>query len=237
MGTTEVTYKQWLDVYAWATNNSYVFDNAGQMGGDRVWSLANHTNTEPVVILSWYDALKYCNALSDMTGLTPCYYTNGVSASHVLRYGTPAVSNSFMLLTNTANTTNGWRLPTEAEWEQAYYYTATTAYFWGNGDSGNYAWTRGNSFIKTQPVGQKLSNNYALFDMSGNAWEWVNDWYSNGYSTSPVVNPRGPTTGTYRVVRGGSFKETASSCTGTKRYYFVPTDARYYLGFRVCKTQ
>ncbi len=238
MGTTEVTYKQWLDVYVWATNNGYTFDSAGQMGGDRVFSLADHTNTEPVTEVSWYDALKYCNALSEIQGLTPCYYTNGISASHVLRTGTPIISNSYVLFTNNGtSTTNGWRLPTEAEWEQAYYYTATTTYFWGNGDGGNYQWSRGNSLIKTKAVATKLSNSYAIFDMSGNVWEWTHDWYSNYYAVAPTVSPKGPTTGTYRTVRGGSFKDTQANNTGTRRYYFLPTDERYYVGFRVCKTQ
>ena len=72
MGVTEVTYKQWMDVIEWATNNGYSFDNNGLMGGDRLWSILDHTNTEPVTTISFYDAIKYCNALSEIQGLTPC---------------------------------------------------------------------------------------------------------------------------------------------------------------------
>lgn len=236
MADSEITYEQWIGVLDWATNNGYSFENEGQMGGERFWDLEDHTNLEPVVNVSYYDAIKYCNALSEMQNLTPCYYTNYIDSGNVYRTGTETVYNSNVLFTNTATSTNGWRLPTEAEWEQAYYYAGASTYFWGNGDGGNYMWYRRNASLTTHPVKTKLSNDYALFDMSGNVWEWVHDWYGS-YTNVPQYDPRGPTSGTYRTVRGGSFKDSHANNTGTRRFYFLPQDNRYFLGFRTCKTQ
>ncbi len=148
-------------------------------------------------------------------------------------------------------TQTGMRLPTEAEWEYAYRAGTTTAFhgFTGylsgtNGDNllGNIAWYYQGSCsngaqCQTRPVGGKLGNGYGLHDMSGNVWEWVNDWYSgNYYSGSPQNNPPGPTTGTYRVVRGGSWVSSSNYCRASDRYYFTPSLTSDRVGFRVART-
>jgi len=140
----------------------------------------------------------------------------------------------------------GMRLPTEAEWEYAYRAGTTTAFhgYTGqvsgtNNDSllGNIAWFDSNSNSQTRPVGGKLGNGFGLHDMSGNVWEWVNDWYEeNYYSTSPSLNPQGPSSGTFRVLRGGSWGDDSNSCRASRRLSLYPDDALPDVGFRVART-
>jgi formylglycine-generating enzyme required for sulfatase activity len=144
-------------------------------------------------------------------------------------------------------TQTGMRLPTEAEWEYAYRAGTTTAFhgFTGylsgtNDDSllGNIAWFGSNGNSQTRPVGGKLGNGYGLHDMSGNVWEWVNDWYgSNYYSSSPQNNPPGPTTGTSRVRRGGFwFGDFSAYCRASYRSGSDPAITSSAVGFRVART-
>jgi len=140
----------------------------------------------------------------------------------------------------------GMRLPTEAEWEYAYRAGTTTAFhgYTGqlsgtNADSllGNIAWFTSNSNSQTRPVGGKLGNGFGLHDMSGNVWEWVNDWWSsNYYSTSPSVNPQGPSSGTYRVLRGGVWYYNSNNCRASIRFNDYPVNSYYFFGFRVART-
>ena len=129
----------------------------------------------------------------------------------------------------------GGSLPTEAQWEYACRAGSTTAYSFGDdSDSlGDYAWYSGNGSSKTHPVGQKKSNAWGLYDMHGNVWEWCADWYDS-YSTTAVTDPTGPTGGSYRVLRGGSWGSDASYCRSAFRDYADPVSYRNFNGFRVC---
>jgi formylglycine-generating enzyme required for sulfatase activity len=139
----------------------------------------------------------------------------------------------------------GLRLPTEAEWEYACRADTTTAfhgftgYLSGTNDDtlvGSIAWYNSNSSNQTQPVGGKLANGFGLHDMSGNVWEWVNDWYSSTYyASSPSTNPTGPATGTYRVVRGGVWTNNSNFVRSSRRFYTTPDVTSYDLGFRVAR--
>jgi len=143
-------------------------------------------------------------------------------------------------------TQTGMRLPTEAEWEYAYRGGTTTAFhgFTGylsgtNDDSllGNIAWFNQQGGYQTRVVGGKLGNGYGLHDMSGNVWEWVNDWWSSSYySSSPQNNPPGPTTGTDRVVRGGYWDDFSANCRASNRDGGTPSLADFFVGFRVART-
>jgi formylglycine-generating enzyme required for sulfatase activity len=129
------------------------------------------------------------------------------------------------------------RLPTEAEWEYACRAGTTGVYsFRDDADGlGHYAWYYdGNVGEKTHPVGQKKPNAWGLYDMQGNVWEWVQDWYGeNYYSNSPSSDPRGPSSGSYRMYRGGSWNLNARFCRSAYRSGDTP-DYRYdFIGFRL----
>jgi len=139
----------------------------------------------------------------------------------------------------------GMRLPTEAEWEYAYRAGTTTAFHGSMGNpsgtnddtlAGNIAWYTPNSNYHTRPVGGKLANGYGLHDMAGNAFEWVNDWYSDTYySSSPQINPTGPKSGSYRVLRGGSWFSDTYDLRASYRPGSTPDDSSLNVGFRVAR--
>lgn len=114
------------------------------------------------------------------------------------------------------------RLPTEAEFEYASRGGASTRYFWGNLMDGEYAWYVDNSEGTTHPVGQKKPNAYGLYDVSGNVWEWTQDWYGILYQPLKVTNPTGPVQGEHKVVRGGGFDTTAGGLRTTNRTWIHP---------------
>ena len=129
-----------------------------------------------------------------------------------------------------------YTLPTEAQWE----YAARggkhndSSQFSGHYMEDVVAWYKSNSGDTTHPVKQKRANKLGLYDMSGNVWEWCNDWYgSSYYSSSPQTNPTGPSSGSYRVIRGGGWINAASSCRVARRYDYTPSNRYSIVGFRV----
>lgn len=133
-----------------------------------------------------------------------------------------------------AKTGGGWRLPTEAEWE----------YVCRAGTSGDYAgtldqmaWHGENSGSTTHPVGQKQPNRWGVYDMHGNVLEWCQDWYGDRYyGASPTTDPVGPSSGSYRVFRGGSWTSTAALCRSAFRSWDEPSYRNIYLGLRLART-
>jgi formylglycine-generating enzyme required for sulfatase activity len=130
-----------------------------------------------------------------------------------------------------------YRLPTEAEWEYACRAGSTGRYCFGDNEVllNEYAWSYKNSHNKTHPVGQLKPNDWRLYDMHGNVWEWCQDWYNkNYYDRSPKKNPKGPSSGTYRVLRGGSWGGyTSLDCNSACRDPVVPDSQYHDVGFRV----
>jgi len=189
----------------------------------------------PVEQVSWYDAALFCNALSKQTGLDTVY-----------NYAGDGTIDSLVVIDYTKN---GYRLPTEAEYEYACRAGTTTDYYWGRNyppltkadtlaiDS-NAVWYYNSPYI-TQPVADKRSNAWGLYDISGNVCEWCNDWYGN-YGASSQTNPTGATSGSYRVLRGGSFYSygVANDLCSAYRINNNPHDKYDLYGFRVvCGTR
>jgi formylglycine-generating enzyme required for sulfatase activity len=169
----------------------------------------------PVEQVRWSDAVKYCNARSLKEGLRPCYDLQTWQCNFEA---------------------NGYRLPTEAEWEYACRAGSETMYFFGDGPSklSDYGWVDENSNGKPHPVGQKKPNPWGLYDMCGNVWEWCNDFYQvDYYQQSPEENPRGPKEGETKVVRGGAWKFSADSCRSGYRYNEAPGYSDVCFGYDI----
>ncbi|MDR0379376.1 MAG: formylglycine-generating enzyme family protein [Candidatus Accumulibacter sp.] len=145
-------------------------------------------------------------------------------------------AQEFIRRLNAKEGTDKYRLPTEAEWEYAARAGTTTRYSFGDDTSNidRHAWYRGNSGDRTHPVGQKEPNPRGLYDMHGNVWEWVQDWYGEDYyAQSPASDPRGPVEGTHRVLRGGGWSSIARSLRSADRGRNPPELRIENRGFRL----
>ena len=244
MDKTEVSKASWEvswgEVYQWATNHSYSFDNIGFSKYD----------FHPVVGINWYDAVKWCNARSEKEERVPAYYTDATQTT-VYRRGQVDIQNDWV------KWNAGYRLPTEAEWEKAARGGLNEKRFpWGNtindsqanynsnrafdydlskwfGYNQTYCGFPDNGFPCTSPPVSFVSNGYELYNMVGNVWEWCWDWYdSSYYSFSPETNPKGDSSGLYRVIRGGSWRNYAQFCRSANRGNSAPGKRGDNAGFR-----
>lgn len=242
MANTETSYGLWSEVYDWAVLNSYTFANAGSPG----YNGTNGAN-EPVVNVNWRDCIVWCNAYSEKNALTPVYYTDSgfttplrVSTGNGTVDTTPGSEDNPYI--NWSAT--GYRLPTEAEWEYAARYidgTNWTPTTYMSGATADYndaaasqevAWYNDNSGSATHEVGTKRANALGLYDMSGNLWEWNWDWYGSLTSDSEM-DPRGAATGSFRLIRGGSFLYGADNCRTGNRIDYHPWSYAADIGFRI----
>jgi len=236
MDVNEVTLSQWKSVKYWATNHGYGFASVGSGKGP------NH----PVYSVNWYDCVKWSNARSQQVGRTPVYYTDA---------GLTQVYTNGEVSTLYPNwTANGYRLPTEAEWEKAARGRVSGQRFpWGNAIDEDLANYNGNTALAggydfgpngynaigllvgtnpaSTPVGTFAPNGYGLNDMAGNLAEWCWDWYGTPYAGgNDPLGPAGPLVD--RVSRGGAWNLNADSARCAQRYHTGPTIGWSYIGFR-----
>ncbi len=224
----EITYEKWTTVVAWGSTHGYTdIQSVGANGHNPVGS------NNPVSTVNWYDIVKWCNARSEKDGLTPVYYTSSSFVPvNIYRTGSNDLTNTMVNWT-----ANGYRLPTEAEWEFAARggtkAKSPIPYIYSGSDAiDGVAWYGTNSGSTTHPVGGKTANELGIYDMSGNVWEWCWDWYV-AYSAVAQTDPQGPSAPqSYRVLRGGSFFNDGALCRSAYRSYGNPVDRNYVSGFR-----
>jgi len=241
MSAYEVTLGEWEYVASWAITNNYDVYPTNAQG-----KASNH----PIDLMTWFDAVKWCNAKSEMEGYQPAYTITG----SVYRIGQQSPECNW--------SANGYRLPTETEWEfaargglinmrfpwydsnliqheRANYHSLQNAgmpYDMSPTTGYHPAYTN-DSPPYTSPVGSFEPNQYGLYDMSGNVYERCWDWYDDRhYNYALYVNPRGPLNGYWRSVRGGSWNDDSEGCRVAARYVGYPEYPGNAVGFRYAQT-
>lgn len=168
---------------------------------------------KPVERVSWVSAAQFCNMRSLREGLEPCYDPQTLQCNF---------------------NANGYRLPTEAEWEYACRAGTQTRFSFGDDPRRlqGYAWYESNSNETTHPVGGKAPNPWGFYDMYGNVWEWCNDFYEDRYAAAErITNPRGPESGEDVVIRGGGWRSTEDECRSSARHHEPPALADVCFGY------
>ena len=224
IGKYEVTQKQWQQVMG-----SGLREQRDKAGDDL--SIRGEGDAYPIYYVSWYEAVEFCNKLSEITGRAPAYRINhaGIDGDE------NGVDDKKPVVTAIPEA-NGYRLPTEAEWEYAARGGNRSAgyRYCGSDDIREVAWYDANSEGETHPVGTKKANELGIHDMTGNVDEWVFDGYGfSYYANSPDRDPQGPGAGASRVIRGGSWYIHSRNARASIRYGYSPGFRGFNLGFRL----
>jgi len=231
MGKYEVTQKEWFDVMGTTIRQ--------QQAASGPTGLAGEGNNYPMYYVSWFEVVEYCNRRSQRENLTPVYTISGTGDNRTVTWNRNA---------------NGYRLPTEAEWEYACRAGTVTSYWSGNNETtlagkANAAdltlkdmageqltsWINiRDGYALTSPVGSFQANAWGLFDMHGNVWEWCWDWYGN-YPSGAQTDPVGASSGSLRVLRGGGWYFPALHARSASRFFGSPIYRSRNFGFRVVR--
>lgn len=198
--------------------------------------------TDPVQQVTWYQAIGFANKLSIHEGLTPVYEIDGVDFSRIRFQSIPTQQSGPWNRVRVNTTANGYRLPTEMEWLWAAGGASPQPRlqgFAGSDGSNNprdYLWYSANAGGKTQPVGSKLPNQLGIYDLSGNVWEWVWDWYGP-LLPGELVDYSGPETGTLRTHKGGAWNFDLTDAALASRDSLFPFYRHSTIGFRLVRTR
>lgn len=247
MGKNEVTNEQMREVLQWAYDEGKLFVNSWSVRNsvmsqqellnldveycqlswnDTIFSVDTGKEDYPCLAVNWYGSVAFCNYLSEMKGLSPCYNLGDWSCDWEA---------------------DGFRLPTEAEWEYAAKggVNGQQTEYSGSDDLAQVGWYKDNSTNPdnplyegkgSHPIGMKAANELELYDLTGNVWEWCWDWFDDFYyQSSPNVDPRGPASGLYRVTRGGGWNDLSRVCRVTLRNENPPYNAHSGIGFRIAR--
>jgi formylglycine-generating enzyme required for sulfatase activity len=246
MSAYETSYEKWKKVYDWGLKNGYEFIDAGEMVSHKLkenTEVPVHTDKEPVFNISWYDCVLWCNAVSEMEGRIPCYYTDKEHVN-IYRKGNIDIDNSWVKWD-----VDGYRLPTEAEWNYACDWMGS----WQKKKDVSswvtvleYGWDGNNSGGTSHPVGMKKPNTFGLYDMYGNAHEWLWDRFKYVHNKDATKDPKGPSDHdpspkepeskvVRRVCRGMLF--WTKNHPASKRYGAYPDKQWEWAGFRVATTK
>ena len=253
VGKYEVTYELWYYVRQTALAAGYFFANPGKEGNSQsVSSGAAPTvnRYQPVTTISWRDAIVWCNAYSEQSGLSPVYCSDSGCTMPIKDSRDGAYVSTINTTAGSVDTpyvnwnAKGYRLPTEGEWQYVASYkdgSSWTPYDWASGATGPYTDPTATSMVAwyattgTQAVGTKAANGLGIYDMSGNVWEWCWDW-EGGWPVVSTTDYAGPASGGNRILRGGSYGESIADHSRIGfRYQRYPYLEFYSYGFRLAR--